>query len=1068
MTDAESRHPEDHVMAAFVDGTLGAAEVVAVAQHLRGCADCRTVVSETARLERETEPAARAGGRWWWLAAAAVVVLVSTLVLRWHASRGASVEHLIAAAPREHRYLEARLSGFDWARLQAPVRGRVAPDPADLKLLGAAGDVLDRTADAQTAEANHARGVAHLLSGAAGDAITTLERAANDDAGNAKVWNDLAAARYSVAVSEERPSLLPSALAAADRALALDAKFAAAHFNRALILERIGLRDEARRQWQKYLDLEPANGWSVEAQDHLRRLQQPQASFDRKLFETLTADALVRQFPQEARTWGEAPLLAEWAAAETKHDAAGAQKKLALVRALGAALAAFKGEHLLADAVAAIDRATADARASLAEAQLTYDAARRLYGRSDPGEAERRFRQAADLFRRAGSPMAKVATYYAAAAAFDQHRGVAARDALGGLLSTIDRKRHRALDAQIQWQLAVIDNTDGDFGSGLRSAEAAAAIFRDLGERFNAAFVDCIAAHSFDMIGASDAAWSRRTRGFPTLAANRSMFDATLHSAAETMGMLGQTGGARALLDVVIADEADFPAQQAAAFTSRARLEERAGDRAAGLRSVADARTAANGVKDPALREMLAAQTDLAEAALRTEREPRAAIATLDRSIAFFAGGRLGKLLPDAYLHRARAFRAAGDETSAAADYASAFRAIEEQRDSIGDAELRLRFLDVASQIVEGSIELSLSAGRAAKAFAFADRTRALFDRGAIAGPGPRVPPGLLVVEYAVLPRSIVIFSATAEGVGATKMAIERRVLAERVDSFARKIRSRAPDVAIQEDGAALYELLIAPLRPQLAAYENVVLIPDRELHAVPFAALYDAANKRYLADQLTIRLVPSAAAAPAPAGTELRPALVVADPAAAGWPRLPASGEEAVSIAAAYDTTPLRGENATRAAFVEAATNSAMIHFAGHADSDVHRSYGALLLATTAGDSGVLGAGDIARLALPGRPLVVLAACGTFRGSASHVAGMPSLARSFLLAGARGVIGTLWEIDDDVSAPLFLRIHDHLRAGAVPARAVRAAQVEMIHASDARLRHPATWAPVTFLSSSL
>src|SRR5688572_5066709 len=103
MTDA-SRHPEDHVMAAFVDGKLAPGEIAVVADHLRQCVDCRTVVTETARLERETEPAERAGARWWWLAAAAVLVLVSVpLLLRWNAGRGASVDHLIAAAPREHR-----------------------------------------------------------------------------------------------------------------------------------------------------------------------------------------------------------------------------------------------------------------------------------------------------------------------------------------------------------------------------------------------------------------------------------------------------------------------------------------------------------------------------------------------------------------------------------------------------------------------------------------------------------------------------------------------------------------------------------------------------------------------------------------------------------------------------------------------------------------------------------------------------------------------------------------------------------------------------------------------------
>jgi CHAT domain-containing protein len=113
-----------------------------------------------------------------------------------------------------------------------------------------------------------------------------------------------------------------------------------------------------------------------------------------------------------------------------------------------------------------------------------------------------------------------------------------------------------------------------------------------------------------------------------------------------------------------------------------------------------------------------------------------------------------------------------------------------------------------------------------------------------------------------------------------------------------------------------------------------------------------------------------------------------------------------------------------------------------------------------------VLSSSEIARLALPSHPLVVLAACGTFRGKAAHVAGMSSLARSFLIAGARGVVGTLWEIDDDVSAPLFTQFHQHLRAGVSPAWSLRAAQLDALRSHDARTAHPATWAPVELLSS--
>src|SRR5213075_2047172 len=98
---------------------------------------------------------------------------------------------------------------------------------------------------------------------------------------------------------------------------------------------------------------------------HLRHSSEKVGRFDRKLFADIPAETLVRRFPQEARTWGEALLLGEWGDAAAKHDAEGAAKTLALVRSLGGALAAFRGERLLADAVAAIDRANPAARDAL-------------------------------------------------------------------------------------------------------------------------------------------------------------------------------------------------------------------------------------------------------------------------------------------------------------------------------------------------------------------------------------------------------------------------------------------------------------------------------------------------------------------------------------------------------------------------------------------------------------------------------------------------------------------------------------------------------------------------------
>jgi CHAT domain-containing protein/tetratricopeptide (TPR) repeat protein len=1070
MFEAGSRHPRVETMAAFVEGTLTHTELKTVTEHLRDCSECRDVVAGTAEFERHEAHAPRV--RRWLLAAAMIAtVLAATPLVRstFRHAAATPLAHLIEAAPRTHRSVTARLSGFAWARLQPPSRGSAAADPAELQLAGAAGDVLAATSGQTDSEARHARGDALLLIGRRADAVAELERAAAHST-DARIWNDLAAARTALAIEEGHPSILPLALAAANRAIALAPSSAEPRFNRALILEQLGIHDHARAAWQQSLSADASAGWGLEAREHLRRLDdRGTRRFDARLLHPATAAAMVREFPQESRTLGEGTLLAEWADAAATHDDAGAASRLATLRAIGAALASQRDEHLLDETIAVLSSACgaetppavsrrapvdrSEACTALIDGHRLYRDGRVALNPREGGAAEALLRRAAARLEVGGSPFANVAKSSVATAAFIQHHAAEARESAQRLRIVLDASRHRALAAQLDWTLAVAANVDGDWGAGARLADRAAAGFRSLGERKNAAILDGIAADALDLAGGADPAWQRRIRVCAALdaPADHPRRATYLRSAAVALERFGHPGGAAAILDIAADDVRDDPAQLTSVLTHRTRL---AGiDRDAAERSLAAARTSSARVRDTALRETLQVQLDVAEAAVRRATDPQASIAALDRAIAFFPSSRMRQFLPDAYVERGRAHRLAGDTTAAAADYAAALREIELQRKTIDDGALRLRFLDTAAAAIEESIDLQLARGAVSEAFAIADAARAGSER---TGALPSLSPGTAVIEYALLPQSLVLFCLADGQLTAHVIAIDRNVLGDRIAAFEKHLRDRAD---VTTEATALHRLLIAPVQARLGTSDRLVLVPDRQLYGLPFAALRDPERGEFLVERYRLRYAPAAALAGNDEAAALQPALVVADPASAGWPRLPRSGEEGARIAALYATTLLSGSEATRERFLASAARSALIHFAGHAESDA--SSGALLLA-----DGDVTAADVARLALKARPLVVLAACGTFRGDAAHVSGMPGLARAFLTAGARAVIGTLWEVDDDVAAALFFQLQEHLRTGEPPADALRTAQLEMIHASDARLRHPATWAPAVLTES--
>jgi CHAT domain-containing protein len=71
----------------------------------------------------------------------------------------------------------------------------------------------------------------------------------------------------------------------------------------------------------------------------------------------------------------------------------------------------------------------------------------------------------------------------------------------------------------------------------------------------------------------------------------------------------------------------------------------------------------------------------------------------------------------------------------------------------------------------------------------------------------------------------------------------------------------------------------------------------------------------------------------------------------------------------------------------------------------------------------------------------------------------MPSLARSFLAAGASTVIGTLRDVDDATAGGLLASFHRSIAAGATPAAALRSAQLDAIARGGADAE-PKNWAP--------
>jgi len=186
---------------------------------------------------------------------------------------------------------------------------------------------------------------------------------------------------------------------------------------------------------------------------------------------------------------------------------------------------------------------------------------------------------------------------------------------------------------------------------------------------------------------------------------------------------------------------------------------------------------------------------------------------------------------------------------------------------------------------------------------------------------------------------------------------------------------------------------------------------------------------------------------------------------------RLRYSREEVEGIASLYPQDSLEiypAHEATEEKFQnEKISQYEVVHFATHAliDEEVPRRSGIVLTSETNGQSdGVLQMHEIWNLNLNTK-LVVLSACETGLGKLVSGEGMVSLMRAFFYAGTKGVVVSLWNVDDHSTAELMKAFYVHMKSGKSPAESLRRAKLDMIQgarsgSSYAAYEEPYYWGP--------
>lgn len=284
--------------------------------------------------------------------------------------------------------------------------------------------------------------------------------------------------------------------------------------------------------------------------------------------------------------------------------------------------------------------------------------------------------------------------------------------------------------------------------------------------------------------------------------------------------------------------------------------------------------------------------------------------------------------------------------------------------------------------------------------------------------------------------------------------------LRERLNQFI-ALKGYSMDKDILSD---LYQFLIGPIDTVLP--DRLVVIPDEEIGYIPFEILQNR-NGEYVLSNTAVSYLPEyeneviesstigkkwdilclAPEYPKKPGTEANDR--------GSFFHLQYAETEIDTISALFGEKAVKSRSPDQSEWLPQLSFARIFHFAGHAVADGNSAY--LVLTGDDDTRQNLTIEDIRLLHLP-LDMVVLSACETGLGKLQPGEGIESLGRSFMEAGARSTLISLWNVNDKTTAIIMADFYRYLKEGKAKDESIRLAKLNYLDSITPKLRHPYYW----------
>ncbi|MEP7344389.1 MAG: CHAT domain-containing protein [Gemmatimonadaceae bacterium] len=956
--------------------------------------------------------------------------------------------------------------------------GRVRAASDEVLQLAARASVAVR--EQATTDALHAAALVELLwpdsRGKALDrAISLLSSASKTGAVSASVFIDLSAAYLARSEVRQDPQDLLLAAENATLALRRDSANAAASFDLALALSRLELHSGATQEWRRFTRRRAP---SELLQESVRRLIADSAIVSGlpHLMITEGPPGRLRGYaaaePYELRMAAWDSVLPAWGEAEAAEDSRRASKMLALADTIGQEMVLARRDPSVAAAVSAIKGSPADESQRLARGHAAFGRGRRLYETSKYREAIAVFDTVA-VISASSRALRLSATLWKGISLAQSGPPEPAEASLRLVVDEADEASLPALLGRARWSYSSSFSRTKQPAEAIRLLRSSQSLFSRIGEAENFGTAQHLESLVLLELGDRHAALALLMRALRSLERSRS--SVRLHNALYLLADLAHLYDApHAALaarreDLEVAHNSGDPLVLAEAAIADGRSRLVIGDSSGAKAALDTARRTLSGANEGVGREWVSSDLALAESEWESSRNPARARAMSDSGIAFFRKIVSPFHFIPALQRRANLAAALGDPEEAQRDLEEVLT-YSDRMLAGADRWAAIPLVAATERAYERATLLQLAMGDANGALRVLERGRSLLavkDRGTGT---PRAREGATVIDLALAEDTLIRWVVRGTQVSMVRSHVDPADLRALISRI-RSLLELSDASGAGKELAMLYDLLIRPVESFLPNDgERLAIVADGELAGAPIAAALDTTRHRYLVERFILSFAQTLQEAQATTTTR-GPlsggrALLIADPsfdpqAFQHLDRLPGARDEVRDISTLYPKAVLlQNGEATWPAISRLAAGAGMIHFAGHVLFDESNpSESRLVVAAAAGGDVAVTPDSLSRLDLRGVGLVVLSACESARETSGHGGGLIGITAAFRRAGAHGVIGGLWRIDDRATRRLMLELHRAFRLSGDGAAALRQAQQSFIKSENPELRSPALWA---------